>query len=315
MKKIFLILAVLYMAVLAGCRKEKEEKVLKIGITQIVEHPSLDEIRRGIVETLDKNGYVDGENILINFQNAQGEMANAQLIAKEFNDDEDMVVAITTPSAQAAFNAIKDKPIFFSAVTDPKAAGLEGENITGTSDATPIEKQLELAIELVGHIDTIGIIYNLGEANSEVQVRKVKELEEKYGFKLRLIGINSVNEISQGLDAILDDIDLLYTPIDNLLASSYPLIVRRTEEKNIPVLGAVADFVKKGAFGTEGINQYNIGVQTANMILKYLEEGTAIKDMPFETIKNTDLVLNMTTIEKLGLKVSDEMKKRAVIVE
>lgn len=315
MKKILMILAVLSLMVVVGCGKKSEEKVIKIGITQIVEHPSLDEIRRGIVETLNKNGYVDGKNIVITFQNAQGEMSNAQLIAKEFNDNEDLIVAITTPSAQAALNAIKDKPIFFSAVTDPISAGLEGANITGTSDATPIEKQLELALKVVGKIDKIGIIYNLGEANSEVQVKKVKELEEKYGYKLRVIGINNVNEISQGLDAILDDIDVLYTPIDNLLASSYPLIIKRTSEKNIPVLGAVADFVEKGAFGTEGINQYNIGVQTANMIIRHLKDGTDLKDMPFETIKNTDLVLNMKAIKGLGLSVSEEMEKRAIIVE
>lgn len=315
MKKILMILAVLSLMVVVGCGKKNEEKVIKIGITQIVEHPSLDEIRRGIVETLNKNGYVDGKNIAINFQNAQGEMSNAQLIAKEFNDNEDLIVAITTPSAQAALNAIKDKPIFFSAVTDPIAAGLEGVNITGTSDATPIEKQLELALKVVGKIDKIGIIYNLGEANSEVQVKKVKELEEKYGYKLRVIGINNVNEISQGLDAILEDIDMLYTPIDNLLASSYPLIIKRTSEKNIPVLGAVADFVEKGAFGTEGINQYNIGVQTANMIIRHLKDGTALKDMPFETIKNTDLVLNMKAIKGLGLSVSEDLEKRAIRVE
>jgi putative ABC transport system substrate-binding protein len=315
MKKIFLILAVLSMAVLAGCGKKGEEKVINIGITQIVEHPSLDEIRRGIIETLDKNGYVDGKNIKINFQNAQGEMSNAQLIAKEFNDNEDIVVAITTPSAQAALNAIKEKPIFFSAVTDPIAAGLQADNITGTSDATPIEKQLEFAKKVVAKMDKIGIIYNLGEANSEVQVKKVKELEEKYGYKLRVIGINNVNEISQGLDAILDDIDVLYTPIDNLLASSYPLIIKRTSEKNIPVLGAVADFVEKGAFGTEGINQYNIGVQTANMIIRYLKDGTNLKDMPFETVENTDLVLNMKAIKGLGLSVSEDLEKRAIIVE
>ena len=315
MKKILMVLAILSLMVVVGCGKKNEEKVIRIGITQIVEHPSLDEIRRGIVDTLNKNGYVDGKNIAINFQNAQGEMSNAQLIAKEFNDNEDLIVAITTPSAQAALNAIKDKPIFFSAVTDPISAGLEGTNITGTSDATPIEKQLELALKLVGKIDKIGIIYNLGEANSEVQVKKVKELEEKYGYKLRVIGINNVNEISQGLDAILEDIDVLYTPIDNLLASSYPLIIKRTSEKNIPVLGAVADFVEKGAFGTEGINQYNIGVQTANMIIRHLKDGTALKDMPFETIKNTDLVLNMKAIKGLGLSVSEDLEKRAIIIE
>lgn len=311
-KRIFFILGM--MILLSACGKESKKEVIKIGISQIVEHPSLDQIRQGIIDGLANEGYKDGENIKINFQNAQGEMATAQLIAKNFDDNEDVIVAITTPSAQASLNATKEKPIFFSAVTDPISAGLLGENITGTSDATPIEKQIELAIKLLGKIENIGIVYNIGEANSQVQVDKVKELEEKYSFKLKLIGINSVNEISQGLDSLLGQVDLLYTPIDNLLASSYPLIVRKASEKNIPILGAVDEFVQKGAFATEGINQYNIGIQTANMIVRHLKDKVKLVDMPFETIQNTDLVINQKVLEAMGISLSEDLKNRAILV-
>jgi len=311
-KRIFFILGM--MILLSACGKESKKEVIKIGISQIVEHPSLDRIRQGIIDGLANEGYKDGENIKINFQNAQGEMATAQLIAKNFDDNEDVIVAITTPSAQASLNATKEKPIFFSAVTDPISAGLLGENITGTSDATPIEKQIELAIKLLGKIENIGIVYNIGEANSQVQVDKVKELEEKYSFKLKLIGINSVNEISQGLDSLLGQVDLLYTPIDNLLASSYPLIVRKASEKNIPILGAVDEFVHKGAFATEGINQYNIGIQTANMIVRHLKDKVKLVDMPFETIENTDLVINQKVLEAMGISLSEDLKNRAILV-
>lgn len=316
MKKLIMVLT-LAMSIFAACGKKeaKEEKVINIGITQIVEHPSLDQIRQGIIDRLAEKGYKDGEKVNINFQNAQGEMSNAQLIANEFADKEDLIVAITTPSAQAALNAIKDKPIFFSAVTDPVAAGLKGANITGTSDRTPIEKQFELAMEVVKDIKTVGIVYNLGEANSQVQVDIVKGLSEKYGFELKTIGINTVNEISQGLDAIIDDVDIIYTPVDNLLASGYPVIVQKATDRKVPVLGAVTDFVEKGAFGTEGINQYKIGVQTADMIVRYLEEGTKLNEMPFEIVKDTDLVLNKKVMEALGLELNEDLLNRAEIVE
>lgn len=314
MKKIMMLVVILIVAFGCGKKEVEKKEVLNIGITQIVEHPSLDEIRNGIIDTLAKEGFVDGENIKINFQNAQGDMANAQLIAKDFAEKEDLIIAITTPSAQASLNASNTKPIFFSAVTDPVAAGLNGKNITGTSDATPIDKQLELAIEIFGELKSVGIVYNLGEANSQVQVDKVNELANKYGFEVKTIGINSVNELAQGIDA-LEDVSIIYTPVDNLLASGYPLIVSKAKEKNIPVLGAVTDFVQKGAFGTEGINQYKIGVQTANMIVKYLNGSANIEELPFETIEDTDLVLNTRVLEELGVEVKAELKERATLIK
>lgn len=313
MKKVlFLILIVILMV--ACSKKEEAKKPIKIGITQIVQHPSLDEIRKGIIDRLSEKGYKDGDKIVINFQNAQGEMSNADLIAKDFAENEDLVVAITTPSAQAALNAIKNKPIFYSAVTDPVAAGLKGDNITGTSDATPIVAQIDLAKTLLGNFKKIGIVYNLGEANSEAQVNSVKALGEKEGFQVIAKGVTNVNEIEQGIDSIINDVDFIYTPVDNMLASSYPVIVKKAKEKNKAIIGSVTDYVNQGALATEGINQYKIGVQTADMIIKYLEGGK-ITEMPFETIKDTDLVINETVLKTLGLKLNDDLSKRAKLVK
>jgi len=314
MKKVLLIMLGL-MVMLACGKKEEAVKPIKIGLTQIVEHPSLDQIKQGIIDRLAEKGYKDGEKIAINFQNAQGEMTNADLIAKDFAEKEDIIVAITTPSAQAALNATKDKPIFYSAVTDPVAAGLKGANITGTSDATPIEAQISLAKELLGDFKKIGIVYNIGEANSEAQVQAVKALGQKNGFEVVAKGINTVNDIAPALDVILDEVDFLYTPVDNMLASSYPVIVKKANEKNKPVIGSVTDYVNQGALGTEGINQYKIGVQTADMIIKYLEGKTKIADMPFETVKETDLLINETVAGKLGIKITEELSKRAKFVK
>lgn len=314
MKKVLLL--ILGIVLLVACGKKEEVKTpVKIGLTQIVEHPSLDQIKKGIVDRLAEKGYKDGEKIIINFQNAQGEMSNAQLIAKDFAEQEDIIVAITTPSAQAALNATKEKPIFYSAVTDPVAAGLQGKNITGTSDATPIEAQIKLAKELLGDFKTVGIVYNIGEANSEAQVASVKAMGEKEGFKVIAKGVTAVNDISQALDTLLSDIDFLYTPVDNLLASSYPLIVQKANENKKPIIGSVTDFVDQGALATEGINQYKIGVQTADMIIRYLEGKEKIENMPFETVKETDLVVNEKAAEVLGLKISDELIKRAKMVK
>ena len=314
MKKVLLLMLGLMVMVACG-KKEEAVKPIKIRLTQIVEHASLDEIKKGIIDRLAEKGYKDGEKIVINFQNAQGEMTNADLIAKDFAEQEDIIVAITTPSAQAALNATKDKPIFYSAVTDPVAAGLKGANITGTSDATPIEAQIKLAKELLGNFKKIGIVYNIGEANSEAQVQSIKALGQKNGFEVVAKGINTVNDIAPALDVILDDVDFLYTPVDNMLASSYPVIVKKAGERNKPVIGSVTDYVNQGALATEGINQYKIGVQTADMIIKYLEGKAKIADMPFETVKETDLLINETVASKLGIKITEELSKRAKFVK
>lgn len=311
MKKVLLVILGLMLVIACGKKEETGTQPIKIGLTQIVEHPSLDQIKQGIIDRLAEKGYKDGEKIIINFQSAQGEMTSADLIAKNFAEKEDIIIAITTPSAQAALNATKNKPIFFSAVTDPIVAGLEGNNITGTSDATPIEAQMLLAKELLGNFKKVGVVYNIGEANSEAQVKQIKELGAKEGFQVIAKGINTINDISTALDVIIDEIDFLYTPVDNMLASSYPVIVKKFSEKNKPIIGSVTDYVNQGALATEGINQYKIGIQTADMIIRYLEGKEKIADMPFETVKETDLLINETVATKLGIKINEELAKRA----
>lgn len=293
---------------------KEDKKPIKVGITQIVEHPSLEEIRKGIIDTLAKHGFNDGKEIVINYQNAQGEMANAQLIAKDFKGNSDIVIAITTPSAQAAFNVIKDVPVFFSAVTDPVSAGLEGDNITGVSDLTPVKKQIELGLQLMPEAKSIGIVYNIGETNSNVQVKMVEEFAMDKGIKIVKIGVNNVTEVDQALNVILPNVDMLYTPVDNLLASTYPLIVNKADNANVPVIAGVTDYVKKGALATKGINQYGIGVQTGEMIVKYLKGDKKLEQLPIEYIENTDLVINKEKLDKYKILLSDAIKKEAKLI-
>lgn len=311
MKKIILLL--LTVAFLAACGSKKEEKV-NIGLTQIVQHPSLDQIRKGILDTLESNGYVDGENVEIDFQNAQGEMSNAQIIANSFVDDKkDLIIAITTPSAQAALNATNKIPIIYSAVTDPAAAGLEGDNIAGISDMTPIKQQFELLKKLMPKAEIVGMVYNSSEQNSEIQVKKAMEIAEDMGLELKVVSVTNVNEVPTALDSILDDVDVLYTHIDNLIASTYPVVVQRANKLGVPIIGGVEDYVTQGALATEGIDQYKIGVQTGEMVVRYLK-GEKISDMGMELAKETSLLINKSVAEKLDILIPEELMERAVIV-
>lgn len=305
-----LILVVMSVAGCSGSEAEKtsvnEEETLvkKIGVTQIVEHPSLDAIREGMYEALKDNGYEEGNNLEIKFLNAQGSMENTMTIANEFaSKDFDVVVGITTPSAQALFNKISEAPIVYSAVTDPVSAGLEGDNITGVSDMTPVKKQLSLLKELLPEAKTVGMIYNSGELNSEIQVGIAKDVSEELGLEIVVTSITNSNEVSTALDSILGKVDALYVQKDNTLASAFPVIVKKADEKNIPIIGAVKDYVDGGALATDGPSEFEIGYQTGEMIVKILN-GEEVKNIKPETVTDTKRDFNEDAAEKYGIEMT-----------
>lgn len=286
MKKILLFML---MVLCIACGKEKESKV-KIGITQIVEHQSLDDVRQGVIDSLKANGYGE-DKIEISYKNAQGDFGTAQMIAQEFKNTSDIVVAISTPSAQAAVNNIKDKPIFFSAITNPESAGVLAENVTGVSDRSPVKKQVELIKELLPEAKKIGVVYNTSEQNSFYLTDEFKREAEKNGYVVVVKGITNVNEIASALDTLLPEIDVLYTTIDNTIASTYPLIIDKSKKNNKPVIGATKSYVDQGALASEGISDYKVGYQTGEMIVRYLK-GEDIKNMKFEVVRESERYIN-----------------------
>lgn len=318
MKKI--LTAVIMAMMMMACGKNDNGKI-KIGISQIVEHPALDAAREGFVKALSDKGYRDGENIKISYQNAQNDISVAQSIADGFvSDKSDMILAIATPSAQAAYNATKKIPILITAVTDPVGAGLVKSNlkpetnVSGTSDATPIASQFALIKELIPNAKKIGIIYNTSEQNSIAQVNEAKRIAKELGFKIVESGVTNVNEIAQALDVILGDIDVLYTPTDNLIVSATPLVVSKTLERKIPLIGCIEDQVNNGALATETIDYFKLGYQTGQVAIKILQ-GEDVSSIPVETLNNTELILNKTTAGMLGITLSDELLSRAKIVK
>ncbi len=295
-----------------ACGKKEDEKI-KIGITQIVEHPALDAAREGFIEVLKASEF--GDRIEFESKSAQGDMAIAQSIAESFvNDKKSMILAIATPTAQASFNATKEIPILITAVTDPKSAGLIGDNVTGTSDATPLEKQFTLLKKIYPDAKKIGIIYNIGEQNSEIQVAQAKDLAGKFGFTIEAVGVSNINEISQGLDALLDKVDALYAPTDNLIASSMPLIAEKSIAKKKGIIASEKGMVEAGALATEGISYYELGKQTGEMAIKVLK-GEKPSSLEIKTLEKTELVINTKTFAALGLTISDELNSNATKVE
>lgn len=309
LKKVSLVLLVL---LAVACGKKEDEKIT-IGITQIVEHPALDAARKGFIDVLKASEFAS--RIEFEEKSAQGDMAVAQTIAEEFvNSKKSMILAIATPTAQASFNATKEIPILITAVTDPKAAGLVGKNVTGTSDATPLDKQFTLLKKLYPNAKTVGIIYNIGEQNSEIQVNEAKALSGKFGLKIEAVGVSNINEISQGLDSLLDKVDVMYAPTDNLIASSMPLIAEKSTAKKKGIIAGEKGMVEAGALATEGIDYYELGKQTGEMAIKVLK-GEKPENLAIKTLEKTELVINTKAFAALGLVIDEELKSKATKVE
>ncbi|MGF6906294.1 ABC transporter substrate-binding protein [Fusobacterium sp. PH5-44] len=273
---------------------------ITIGITQIVEHPALDDSRRGVIEALEKNGYGEGK-VKIIYKNSQGDFGTAQMIGQEFNEKVDIGVAISTPSAQALVNTMKEKPVFFSVVTYPETSGILQKNVTGVSDRTPIEKQILLVKELLPNAKKIGTLYNTSEKNSSDTTEELKKLGKEKGYEVIATGITNINEISSALDILLNKIDVLYTSTDNMIASSYPLIVEKCKKKNIPIIGATKSFVDQGALASEAISEYEVGYQTGEMIIKYLN-GEKVENIPYEIVKKSERLINNEVAKKFNIK-------------
>lgn len=296
MKKLFILLLVI---LVTACGTEKQKKI-EIGITQIVEHPSLDDVRKGVIDALKANGY-DENKININYKNAQGDFGTAQVIAQEYNNKSDVIIAISTPSAQAAANNIKDKPIFFSAITNPESAGILRKNVTGVSDKSPVKKQVELIEKLLPEAKNIGIVYNTSEQNSFYLTEEFTKAAKEKGYTVKVKGISNISEMASALDTLLPTIDVLYTSIDNTIASTYPLIVEKSNKADKPIIGATKSFVEQGALAVDGISDYQVGYQTGEMAARYLN-GEKIENIPYEVVEKSEMYINEDVAKRFGIK-------------
>ena len=306
MKKLLTILGLMLGLTTLSVAAEKE---IKVGITQIVEHPSLDAARKGVEKALKEKG----KNIKIEYQSAQGDFGTAQLIAKSYaSSKKDVIIAISTPSAQAALNATKTIPIVYTAVTDGASAGLKGNNITGTSDMSPLDKQAELIKTLLPKAKKVGFIYNPSEQNSLLLLEKFKGIAKAKGLTVVEKGVSSVNDINLAIDSLLGQIDVLYIPTDNLVYSSASLVIQKANKKNVPVIASTNDIVEKGALATESIDYEKLGYQTGERVIDVLN-GKAPKDIPVETLKQTTLVVNQKIAKKYNISLDNPKLKNAVI--
>lgn len=321
MKKLLSIILAVTMAtvVFAGCTTKtgaissstqnsqtSDKKMITIGIVQIVEHPSLDSIRESFVKGLENQGYKEGENIKIDYQNAQNDQSNLNSICKKFVGNKvDLIVAIATPSAQAAVAATSEIPVLFSAVTDPVAAKLVDDaakpsaNVTGTSDAIPVDKVFELCQKLTPDVKKIGFLYTSSEVNSKSVIDNAKSIISEFGLEYEEVAITNTSELKQAAVSLANKVDAIYTPIDNTIATAMPTLAQVGIDNKIPVYVGADSLVADGGYATVGINYDDLGVKTAEMAAEILS-GKPISEIPVATLDNFQTIINKTTAQAIG---------------
>ena len=294
------------------------EKKFKIGIVQLVEHPALDAAYKGFVDGLAKAGYVDGQNITLDYQNAQGEQANCQTIATKLVDDKsDLILAIATPAAQAVANTTKDIPILVTAVTDPADAKLvasnkkPGGNVSGTSDLTPVDEQMKLLKQLLPNAKKVAMLYCSSETNSKFQVDIAKKSAAALGLETVDATVSNSNEIQQVVQSLVGKVEAIYAPTDNMIAAGMATVSMVAQPAKLPIIVGESGMVKNGGVATYGINYYDLGLLTAKQAVKILKDGAKPADMPIEYSTNCDLTLNKDVAAKIGLTIPQELLDKA----
>lgn len=321
-----LVSVMLIAGLLAGCggsgdsENGKEEKLPAIGIVQIVEHPSLDTIRASILEQLAAEGFIDGETITVDYQNAQNEQSNLKSICQKFAANHyDLIIAIATPSAQAALGETTEIPIIFSAVTDPVAAELvenlevPGGNITGTSDAVSAEMIMELARDITPDIKTIGALYNSSEVNSVSVINDLKEYAEANGMTVVDAPVTSSSEVQQSATFLAGKADAVFSPIDNTVASTMPIAAKTFNDAKIPFYVGADSMVNDGGLATYGINYSILGQETGKMAAQVLS-GTDPGTIPVMTMKDMDVYINQNTADAIGVTFPQSVLDKATVL-
>ena len=315
----FAVLALVSAAVPADAQGTKTVAIISMNDT-----PQLMEVKDGVTAGLAERGYVDGKNIKIDFQSAQGNFGTAQQIARQFvGENADVIVSITTPASQAVVAATKDIPIVFTTVTDPLRAKIitsfkhPGGNVTGVSDLVPTERQIDVVKEILPKLQTLGLLYDPSLDNSRSTVDSIKELAKTKGFKTvesTAMGLNNVAAAAQNL---VGKVDAIFVPNDTTVYSAFEAVVKVAQDTKTPLFTAERRSVERGAIATVGYDFGEMGKVTARYVERVLKgekpgdiDAMYMKDDP----NSLSLYVNKEFAETMGVTVPQAVLSRAAHV-
>jgi putative ABC transport system substrate-binding protein len=300
-----------------------DDKVYKIGVTQLVTHPGIDAVRDGFIAGMKEHGLIEGKNVSYDFQNAQGQMQVAMSIAQKFVTERvDLAFPITTPSTQAMVKAARGTniPIVFGAVTDPVAAGIvknldkPGGNVTGTSDVLPIGAQFELLKQVIPSAKTIGIVFNPGESNADFVMGLVEKAAGKLKLELVKAPVSNTAEVQQAAQSLVGRCDAMYSGASNTVDGAIEGLIKVSVSNKIPLLMAASSSLAKGGFGSVGFDYFDVGKKSSDLAALILLEGKKPGDIPVARVTNYRYYFNLNSAKATGVKIPEELLKKAAKV-
>lgn len=311
MKKIsrFTIIA-LVLLTLTACRQDKvaQKDHYKIGIVQYAQHPALDAAHKGFIKALAEAGYKEGKNLQVTEKNAQGEQANLQTMVEQLAGKNDLNFAIATPAAQAMVNADQETPTIFTAVTDPVSAGLvksldkPGASATGSIDAGDVKQQIDLLSKVLPKAKTVGIFYNSSEVNSQTQAKQAKKALAKKGIKVIVKTVMTSNDVQQVMTSLASQVDAVYLPTDNTVASTASTIGQVLKEAKVPALGSDAAYLD-AVLLTSGVDYQAIGHAAGQEAVKVLK-GKKVSAIPVAKPQKAQIKINEDMAKAIGMDVA-----------
>ncbi|NUB12598.1 ABC transporter permease [Azospirillum brasilense] len=291
-----------------------------VAITAIVEHPALDATRDGVIEALKAAGYTPGDTLKVEYQSAQGNPATAAQIARQFAGARpDVIVPISTPSAQAVVASTRDIPVVFTAVTDPVGAQLvrsldkPGANVTGVSDMAPVAEHVALIREIVPSVKRLGVLYNAGEPNSVSLVKALKDEAQKAGLTVVEATATKSADAQPAARSLVGKADAIYVPLDNTVVSALEGVVAVGQQAKLPVFSADTDSVARGTVASIGFDYRQVGRQTGEVVVRILK-GEKPSDVPVTFAKGTDLFVNPKSAAAMGVTIPEAVIQRATKV-
>jgi putative ABC transport system substrate-binding protein len=301
----------------------KDEGVIKVGISQVVTHPALDATRQGVVDGLADQGYVEGDNIEIDYQNSEGDPSLFDTIAEKFVGDKvDAIVTIATPNTLSAIAAAKDTdvPVIFTAVTDPAGSGMvesweshPDDNVTGVSDMIAVADDVDLITQIVPDIKTIGTLFNDGEANSVFLVEKLNEACDELGITIVEKPVSTSADVLTAAQSLVGQVDVIWIGTDNTVVSGLEALIGVCEEEGIPFFPSDHESVERGGIACYGFDYYDIGYQTGEMVARILE-GANAAEIPVEKGKIVSLSINTAAAERMGVTIPQDLIDSAAII-
>ena len=312
-------------ALLYGCggsgggEKKTADGKKQIAVVQVMQHGSLDAANQGFLDGLKERGY-GTDKISVDQQNAQGDQSNLKTIASRFKSNRpDLICAISTPAAQAVANEIHDLPIIGCAITDFETAKLVKSNsrpetnVTGVNDRGPVEKQVDMGLKFLPAAKRLGLIYSSSEVNSQIQADQAKAHAASLGLTVVERTVSSVNDIQQAAESMVGQVDFIYVPTDNVIASSIPTLVKVTDPAKIPVFVGADSMAKDGALGSLSVDFYKSGVQAGHMAADVLDGKIKTQDAAVEDPEVLEVIINKKSAETLGLVIPEEYKNAKMV--